>query len=195
MDIYQGLTRIDKAGLPHPEWEFVSSSKDLKKYFKIKDYCGWTVRTARLIGAPWKNLYVNWLPKKQVPAKIDELQKMHKGKALFVIYPSWNWKKSGTILIEKNRTVIEAAKGSIIDLMRYGKVDASYFYQHGKLVGSNGKEQLLSPTERRKILQAEKKIKQKEIILEWGITTQNKFIFYRIETLKEAARLLIQKYS
>jgi hypothetical protein len=195
MDIYQGLKIIDDANLLHPEWEFVRSSKDLKKYFKIKDYCGWTVRTVKVTGASWENLYVNWLPKKQVPAKIDELQKKHKGKALFVIYPSWKWKKGGTVLIEKDRTVIEAAKGSIVDLMRYGKVDASYSYQRGKLVSSTGKKQLLTSTEQKKILLAEKKLKQREIILEWGITTQNKFIFYRIETLKDAARLLMEKYS
>jgi len=195
MDIYQGLNKIEKAGLPHPEWEFVESSKDLNKYYNIRDYCGWTIRTVKVVGAPWKNLYVNWLPKRQVPAKINELQKKLKGKALFVIYPSWKWKKGGTVLIERNRTVIESARGSIVDLMRYGKVDASYFYEQGKLISSSGKKKLLSPAERKKILQAERKIKEKEIILEWGITTQNKFIFYRIETLKDAAKLLIKKYS
>ncbi|MBU0613405.1 hypothetical protein KKB10_05350, partial [Patescibacteria group bacterium] len=165
------------------------------KYYNIRDYCGWTIRTVKVVGAPWKNLYVNWLPKRQVPAKINELQKKLKGKALFVIYPSWKWKKGGTVLIERNRTVIESARGSIVDLMRYGKVDASYFYEQGKLISSSGKKKLLSPAERKKILQAERKIKEKEIILEWGITTQNKFIFYRIETLKDAAKLLIKKYS
>lgn len=195
MNIYQGLTRIDKAGLPHPEWEFVETSKDLKKYFKIKDYCGWTIRTVKVTGAPWNNLYVNWLPKKQVPEKIDELQKEHKGKAVFVIYPSWKWKKSGTLLIEKDRTVIEAAKGPIVDLMRHGKLDASCIYKNGKLLESNGNKKLLTSEERKKVLHAGKKLKQKEIILEWGITTQNKFIFYRIETLKDAARLLMEKYS
>ncbi|MBU0613379.1 hypothetical protein KKB10_05220 [Patescibacteria group bacterium] len=114
---------------------------------------------------------------------------------MFVIYPSWKWKKGGTVLIERNRTVIESANGSIVDLMRYGKVDASYFYEQGKLISSSGKKKLLSSDERKKILQAERRIKQKEIILEWGITTQNKFIFYRIETLKDAAKLLIKKYS
>lgn len=33
------------------------------------------------------------------------------------------------------------------------------------------------------------------IILEWGVTTQDKFIFYRIEDIREAARLLLEKYA
>lgn len=195
MTILQGLKIIDRAGLPHPEWEFVRSSKDLKNFPNIKDYVGWTIRTVEVKNAPWKNLYVNWLSKSKVPAKVDELQKKQKGKALFVTYPSWKWRKGGTVLIEKDRVVIEVVKGAIVDLMRHGKVDASYFYQKGKLVDTTGNAKLLTPTERTKILQASKKIKKKDIILEWGITTQEKFIFYRIEDIHEAAKLLLKKYS
>ena len=170
MTILQGLKIIDKAGLPHPEWEFVRSSQDLKDFPNIKDYVGWTIRTVEVKNAPWKNLYVNWLSKKQVPAKIDALQKKHRGKALFVTYPSWKWQKGGTILIEKDRVVIEAVKGAIVDLMRHGKVDASYFYQKGKLIDTTGNSKLLTPAERITILQASKKIKKKYISQEWGIT-------------------------
>lgn len=194
MTILEGLKIIDGAGLPHPEWEFVRSSKDLINFLKIKDYCGWTIRTVEVKNGPWKNLYVNWLPRKQVPTKIDELQKKQNSRALFVIYPSWRWKKAGGILIEKNRVIIEAKKGSIADLMRYGKVGARYVYQKEKLISVDGDRKLLKPVERRKILQAPKRIKMQNIILEWAITSQNKFIFYRIEKIKEAAKLLLEKY-
>ena len=195
MTILQGLKIIDRAGLPHPEWEFVRSSQDLKNLSNVKDYVGWTIRTVEVKNALWKNLYVNWLSKKQVPSKVDELQKKQKGKALFVTYPSWKWRKGGTILIEKTRVVIEAKRGSIVDLMRHGKVEASYYYQKGELVDTIGNSTLLTPAERTEILQASKKIKKKDIILEWGITTQGKFIFYRIEDIHEAAKLLLKKYS
>ncbi len=195
MTIYQGLKIIDQAKLPHPEWQFVRTSKDIKNLNKVKDYCGWTIRTAKVDGAPWQNLYVNWLPKKKVSVKVDELQAQHPGRAMFVIYPSWEWKKGGTILVEKERVVIKATRGEIVNLMRYGKISASYVFQKGKLVEVNGDKNFLSVSEIKKVIQAQERIKKKNVILEWGITTQNKFIFYRIEDLKEAAKLLIEKYS
>ncbi len=194
MTILQGLKMIDRAGLPHPEWEFVRSSKDLKRFTNIKDYVGWTIRTVEMKNGAWKNLYVNWLPKKQVPATVDKLQNKQKGDALFVTYPSWNWKKGGTILIEKDRVVIEAVKGAVVDLMRHGKVEVSYWYRKGTLTHTDGNTKLLTAVERKTILQAVKKIKKKDVILEWGITTQGKFIFYRIEDIREAGKLLLEKY-
>lgn len=195
MTIFEGLTIIDRAKLPHPEWEFVHSSKDLKKFPKTKDYVGWTIRTIDIKGGKWQNMYVNWLPKKQVPKKIDEFQKKLHGKATFIIYPSWKWRIGGTVIIEKKRVVIESVCGAIVNLMRHGKVDASYFYERGKLVSYTGNKQLLSAAERRKILQASSKLSSKNIMLEWAITTRNTFIFYRIENIKEAAKLLLKKYS
>ncbi|MDP3244550.1 MAG: hypothetical protein Q8M83_02725 [bacterium] len=194
MTILQGLKLIDRAGLPHPKWEFVKTSKDLKNFFEIQDYVGWTIRTVEVKNGPWKNLYVNWLDKKQVPAKIDELQKQQKNKAVFVVYPSWRCKKSGTILIDKDRTVIEATKGVIVDLMRYGKVTVRYSYKNGKMAQADGNKDFLTSAQRGRILQAGKKLKKKGIILEWAISQRNEFIFYRIESVREAARLLLKKY-
>ncbi|MFH1235367.1 MAG: hypothetical protein V1685_00310 [Parcubacteria group bacterium] len=205
MTILQGLKIIDRAELPHPEWEFVRTSKDLlprqgrlgyKRFPKIKDYVGWTIRTVDIINGPWENLYVNRLPKKQVPGKVDEFQKRLRGRALFVIYPSWKWKRAGTLLIEKDRVVIEAIRGAIVDLMRHGKVEGAYYFNTAlKLVSTVGDARVITLTERKKILQAVRKIRQKNVILEWGITTQNKFIFYRIEDIREAGKLLLKKYS
>jgi hypothetical protein len=194
MTIKEGLKIIDKYNLPHPEWEFVFTSKDLDNFYQTEDYVGWTIRTVEIIDGPWINLYANWLEKKDVPAKVDELQNQHENKALFVVYPSWKWKKGGTILIEPDRTVIESVDGPIVDLMRHGKVTASYFFENDKLVDTTGDKNFLTEQEIKIILQAQN-IPMKNIILEWGITTEGKFIFYRIEDLAEAARLLIEKYS
>ncbi|MFA6098888.1 MAG: hypothetical protein WCV50_05060 [Patescibacteria group bacterium] len=195
MTIYQGLKIIDKYEFPHPTWQFVSSSREIKNLARIKDYVGWTIRTVKVFNGPWMNHYANWVAKKDVPSVVDKLQKKHKNKALFVIYPSWKWKKAGTVLLEKNRTVIEARRGAIVDLMRHGQVEASYFYKRGKLTAVVGDRNVLTSAERKKVLQAERKITLKNVILEWGITTQGKFIFYRVEDIGEAARLLIKKYS
>ena len=195
MTILQGLKLIDHYNLPHPEWEFVKNSKALKKFYKIKDYVGWTIRTVAVEKGPWRNLYVNWLPKKQVLGKIDEFKRQQKGKALFVVYPSWQWKKGGTILKEKGRTIIEAVKGEIVNLMRKGKINASYIYNCNHLDSFTGQKNFLSFMELRKIQQAASKLNTDRVILEWAISTQNKFIIYRLEKIQEAAKLLMKKYG
>lgn len=201
MTIFQGLLLIDKLGLPHPEWEFVKTSEDLKKFFKIKDYVGWTIRTVKVNRKRnFKNLYSNWLKKNKVPQTIDNFGKEFRGKATFVIYPSWRWKKGGTLLIDKKRVVIEAKKGSIEELARSGDIAVGYLYnQKFKLIDFWGKKNFLNPRERKRILTAAFKILNQKIkgefIFEWAITTQNKFIFYKVENLKESAQRLLKKYS
>ncbi|MDD5040003.1 MAG: hypothetical protein PHY34_02530 [Patescibacteria group bacterium] len=196
MTILHGLQLIDRAKLPHPEWEFVRTSRDLEKFFGIKDYVGWTIRTVAVTKGAWKNVYTNWLPKNQVPSTIDKFQKQLGGRALFVVYPSWKWKRAGTLLIEKHRAVIETVKGAVVDLMRHGKVDAAYYYDAKlRLASTVGDRATLTPGQRTTVLQAVRKLALKNVILEWGITTQDKFIFYRIEGIREAGRLLLKKYS
>ncbi|USN53343.1 MAG: hypothetical protein H6760_04220 [Candidatus Nomurabacteria bacterium] len=194
MTILQGLKKIDAAGLPHPEWQFVRSSKELRGIQNIDAYRGWTIRTVEVRGGPWKNLYANWVAPSKVAATVDRLQREHPHRALFVVYPSWKWKKGGTILLERDRVVIEATRGPIVNLMRYGKVTASYTYQKGKLTQSIGLKKFLSPAEKQRILLA-CRMPKKGLILEWGISTQGKFIFYRVEDIREAARLLLAKYG
>ena len=79
MTILQGLKIIDRANLPHPEREFVQSSRDLEEFPKIKDYVGWTIRTIEIKNGPWKNLYVNWLPKNEMPVELQQEMEEKKG--------------------------------------------------------------------------------------------------------------------
>jgi len=194
MTIYQGLQLLEQYRLPHPEWEFVMTSADLKHFYHIRDYVGWTIRTVEIRQGKWRNLYLNWIPKREVPDRLDELQHTQQGKALFVVYPSWKWRKGGTLLLEKNREIIEVVRGGVEKLMREGKIDASYIYQKGIISERIGNSLILTPSDRKSILTA-RKVKRKGLIFEWVITTQGKFIFYRVEDISEAAKLLIIKYS
>lgn len=195
MTILEGLTMIDNARLPHPEWEFVRSSHDLKKFYDTEDYVGWTIRTVEVENAPWKNVYANWVAKIDIPAKVDELQKEQKGNAVFVVYPSWKWNKGGTVLIEGDQVIIEAVADAVVELMRHGRVDVRYVFEGNELKQVDGNKDLLNDIDIQNILMAKKHISVDNIILEWGVTTQNKFIFYRIEDIREAARLLLEKYA
>jgi len=195
MTILEGLTMIDNAGLPHPEWEFVRSSQDLKKFYDIEDYVGWTIRTVEVSNAPWKNVYANWVAKSDVPATVDALQKEQEGNAVFVVYPSWKWKKGGTVLIEGDQVIIEAVADAVVELMRHGRVDARYVFERGNLIRTDGDNGLLNESDLNHMRMAQKNISMDNIILEWGVTTQGTFIFYRIEDIHEAARLLLEKYA
>ena len=129
MNLYHNIRLIDDLNIPHPKWEFVKSSKELKKFNKIKDYCGWTIRVAFFKNDDFREpIYVNWLPKKQVPKKVDEFAKVAQANYIIVVYPSWKFNKSGTLLIDKDRYVIEATDGSIQDLMRQGKLKTSLVF-------------------------------------------------------------------
>ena len=85
-------------------------------------------------------------------------------------------------------------------LVREGKVDCQYIYNYKlQLIDFLGEKNFLSPGEKKIILAAISKIKKlgigKGFILEWGISTQDKFIFYKIEKIQEAAKRLLKKYS
>ena len=196
MTILQGLRLIERYGLPHPEWQFVRYSEELK-IGRMRDYVGWTIRTVALIKSKkkWKNVFVNWIPKREVPARLDALQKQQEGEAIFVVYPSWTWKKAGAIMSEGMRVTIEGVYGSINDLSRKGKVHSQFLYHRHELQHKYGDQSFFAPEEKRVMRHACAQLMGKDLIAEFAVTTKNKLIFFRLEQLHEAARLLIEKYS
>lgn len=196
MNIADNVLLIDQWGLPHPDWEFVKSSVDLKRHHQIKDYCGWTIRVLWRGKQFKKPLYINWLAKEKVAKEIDQLAKKAKKDYLIVTYPSWIPQKSGTLLIEKNRIIIEACQGKITRLMREGICDVGYqISKLGQVQSSWGNRHFLTRVEKKKIIDALAKIPQKNIMLEWAFGQQGEFIFYKLETLAKAGQALIAKYA
>ncbi len=194
MKLHQGLLKIDKLGLPHPEWQFVKYGKDLSNLKKISAYAGWTIRTMAVTGGQYKNIYANWLPRSQVIKKVDDFQKQLKGRGLFVVYPSWRWSVGGTLLIEKNQQTIEATKGSIVDLTRRGINECCYIFKKGKVESITGKK-MLTKKLLNNLRPAIVGLNRGNYYLEWAVSTQGKFIFYRLNDLKSEAKLLLSKYG
>lgn len=193
MKLYQGLLKIEKLKLPHPIWQFIKSGDGLVNMEKIDSYAGWTIRTVKISKGLYKNLYVNWLPLKKVKKKVDEFQEQLKDRGLFVVYPSWRWQMGGTLLIEKDRQIVEAIKGEIVDLARHGINQSCYIFKKGRLIEVTGKRLL----DKKVLIQIKKAIKvlNKDTYLEWAVTTQGKFIFYRMNDLRSEAKHLINKYN
>ena len=196
MNIIDNILLMDQWGIPHPDWEFVKSSADLKRHHQIKDYCGWTIRVAWTGSRFKKPLYVNWLAKEKVPQEIDRLAKQAKKDYLIITYPSWIPQKSGTLLIENNRIVIESCQGQITRLMREGQCDAGYqLGKSGRIQDSWGNQNFLANREKKQIISALAKIPEKNIILEWAFGQQKEFIFYKFESMARAGKALLEKYS
>lgn len=196
MNVAANVLQMDKWGIPHPDWEFVQSSSDLKRHDKIKDYCGWTIRVFWKTDQFQKPLYANWVSKKDVPGIIDELATKAKKDFVIVTYPSWIPKKSGTLLIEKRRIIIESCKGMITRLMRDGICDAGYqISPASRILSSWGDKSFLNIKERKQVIDSINKIPSKNIILEWAIGKQKEFIFYKMESVKNAGKALVEKYT
>jgi len=181
--------------MPHPTWQFVRQGSELKRLERISAYAGWTIRTAEVSGAVYKNLYVNWLPRTQVAATVDKFHRRLRDRGLFVVYPSWHWRKGGVVIVEPGQVVIEAVQGAVVDLARHGRVDAQYIYRRGRLVSVVGERRVLSSRDLKHLLSAAGKLKGDSYYFEWGISTRGKFIIYRLRDLASEGRALLQKYG
>jgi len=195
MNFYQGLKLIDRLKLPHPTWQFVRQGSKLNDLARIPAYAGWTIRTAAVAGAAYQNLYVNWLARTKVAATVDKFQRKLRGRGIFVVYPSWRWRKGGAVLVEPHQLVIEAVKGAVVDLARHGRVDVRYVIKRGRVVTVDGQSQLISQTELAKIKQPAKLLPRGSYYLEWGVSTRGQFIFYRLTDLATEGRALLKKYG
>ncbi|MBT3689821.1 hypothetical protein HOE31_00130 [bacterium] len=197
MNLYHNIRLIDELGIPHPKWEFVRSSKELKKFHTTKDYCGWTIRVAFFKDNDFrKPIYDNWVPKNKVLKKVDEFAELAQNDYFIVVYPSWKFNKSGTLLIDDDQYIIEAHAGSVQDLMRKGNVDTSLvFNREMKLIDDSiGNPDFLTKKEIKNILKATDII-NKPTMLEWAIGQQNEFNFNKLEDLKVAGKMLVKKYE
>ena len=189
MDKYQGLKLIELLDLPHPDWEFIRSSTELKKFYEKEAKYGWTVRSC-LPGSE-EVLYLphkNWAKKEEVPNIIDEFQRKLNGRAIFVVYPSWEFVKSGNILISENEITLEGVYGFLGSLLRGEKApDATYtsdrFNISFKL--KNGDPNFLDTRYKRRIERVLVNVTTHNILLEWSITTEDELFFHDLIEIKE----------
>ncbi len=198
MDLQQGLKLIEQLNLPHPLWRFVKKTTDLSGLNKVPAYAGWTIRTVGVLGQDYKNYYANWLPLKNLPAVLTDFQKELKNKGLFIIYPSWRWRKGGTLLVDKKEFIVEATKGQIVNLARHGRVQARYIGKVNKNLRLVYGQDIINQSERNQLKQAAAAIAglpAGEYYGEWAVATNGRFMFYRFNDLKSEAEHLLKKYS
>jgi hypothetical protein len=188
MDKYQGIKLIELFELPHPDWEFVRSSIELKKLYKKEAKYGWTVRSC-LPGSE-EVLYLphkNWAEKEKVPKLVDKFQKELNGKAILVVYPSWEFVKSGNILISENEITLEGVYGFLGSLLR-GERDPDATYTSDRYNISfklkRGDPNFLNLRDRRRIGRALLNVTTNNVQLEWSLTTDDELFFHDLLAIK-----------
>ena len=112
-----GLTRIERLGLPHPDWRFVTTPRELPEQVWTDAPYGWTVRCAP------SDRYAFWMPSSHhlrftdIP---DALQRFCQTAAsdYFVVYPSWDSLLSGSCQVTAGGGSIELVRGEIAALLK-----------------------------------------------------------------------------
>ena len=179
---YEGLLKIDLYNIPHPDWIFISSEKDIPINPKIDAPFGWTIRSC-----PKRN-YAFKLPCKN---KIDYKQVVYfwkkfndeTGNDQYIIYPSWEFKFSGGMILTFNELVVEVINGNIASLLEGIKTPDSVYYSTGPyfntLIHKRGDEDLISLYFKKIFLRTGNKIfVNNYTVLEWSITSQGNIYFH-----------------
>lgn len=179
---YEGLRRIEKYGLPHPSWRFVSNYNDIPTVAWTDAPHGWTIRCCPREGYEFGLPSKHKLNYEQLPKALRELhKKAHVSQ--FVIYPSWEFDFSGCFLITSDNAFIEVVTGDIAALLKGQRVpDAIYFCEgpaYSQLALSVGKEEIVPHTEKLLFLKICRRIStQGTLVLEWTKTTEGKVLFH-----------------
>jgi hypothetical protein len=191
MNKLQGLIEIEKLGLPHPKWEFVKNSSELKYIGEEDEYVGWTVRTCLDKGGDEFNLpHANWLKKEEILNAIENFKKKIKEEATFIVYPSWEFVKGANIMFTKNEIIIEAVKGRLHKLLYGGSPDLNIVFSRTKppveLVWQ-GDKGVISDSEYKHLLELNEKVFGNKIF-QWSHTTNGKYLFHDLRELKEVKK-------
>ncbi len=180
---YHGLLQIEKYGLNHPRWIFVTTSSQIPTQPWAEAPVGWTVRCcpeeSYEFGLPSEHM----LGFSELRSVVRDFANRLESNVRFVIYPSWEFDVSGCCLIEHNRLIVEAVKGDIAPLLR-GKVNPDvvlestgpFFQRFGRVRGNN---EFLSLQDQRVLLVSCRKLEvASALVLEWTKTLFGEIMFH-----------------
>lgn len=179
---YEGLQRIEIVGLPHPKWIFATNETGIPRKPWTDAPHGWTIRCAP------KTMYEFGMPARH-RLKFNSLRRTLKSflKKLydhsFVIYPSWQYDRSGSCHVEIDKAFIEVVIGDIGPLLAGKKSpDAVFAYDgplfiHASLI--TGNSGILPKSDRALLAKSCRKVScQNTVVLEWVKTSERRILFY-----------------
>lgn len=179
---YAGLQLIEMHGLPHPDWCFVSSAKEVPRQAWARAPYGWTVRCTPTLIYAFALPSSHRLPFSSIGPVIQRFAEGHKVD-MFVVYPSWEFDISGGLLLDELSARLEVVKGDIARLLRgEHSPDASFSHTIHTLSGwlcIQGKESLLGTEDRAVLLRAVRALAAEDhLVLEWTKTTEGRLVFH-----------------
>mgnify|MGYP001859032574 CR=1 FL=1 len=148
MNKLMGFLELKEMNLPAVPWKQYSGSEKMDEQYL------WTVRCAKYWG--------------------DDLN-LPRCVGIVVFYPYFIAEKSGTLLVNKDKVIIEAVHDDLWNLVTHGERDVSITYKEDSRE-YNGNRDFLSDTEQKNILSHVPEIKRtfrnelfsKDILLEWS---------------------------
>lgn len=168
--------------MPHPDWRFIPSARDLPTRPWTDAAHGWTVRCCPVdryeFGLPSRH----YLPFAQVGAVVTELGGSE-DRLVFVVYPSWRFDVSGCCLLDGSRLRVEVIQGNIAPLLRGEKNPDGVWASDGPaylcLHRERGAGDLVSGADRRVLLECARIVEVRTFtVIEWTRTAENELLFH-----------------
>lgn len=195
MNKLMGFFELQISNLPTIPW------KEYKDDTVLDDFILWTIRTAVLKGDDLNlpRLVGENAEKSTVFAR-NMLDKLH-GNGMVIYYPYFIAKKSGTLHVFNDLTVIEAVKDDLWNLVTYSDRDVTIRISNNQIIYDGNKDFLTEP-EFNELLKQVPKIKSifrsyliegKSVLLEWSYalncnlnkepTGEQYLVFYEARTV------------
>lgn len=190
----RGLYLLRQWGLPAIKWEIFTRDTTLPAN------CLWTVRTALYSGQDVNLPRAVGVEAKEAEAFARRLLQELGDRGVVFYYPYFVAERSGTLLVGKERAVVEAVKGDLWHLVSEGKRDAYLLLdlEEGKIREERPPE-FFTPEEQKKLLGWARQVRWRgrdylsagfSLLLEWSVVAESeersggdKFVFYELRTV------------
>lgn len=170
MNKLMGFYELKEMSLPSIPWQ------EYRRGQSLREDLLWTVRSAVYSGDDWNLPRKVGVPAGEALAFAQSLCTTLNGNGMVICYPYFVADKSGTLEIRKDRTVIEAVKEDLWNLVTLSKRDVTY-----QIVGEDeavdGDGTFLSGEEKAQLLSYVKEIRRnfrndmlegKGVLMEWS---------------------------
>ncbi|WFR55371.1 hypothetical protein QA584_17370 [Anaerocolumna sp. AGMB13025] len=170
MNKLMGFFELQKSSLPTIPW------KEYDNNIQLDSVLLWTIRSAVFNGPDLNLPRLVGVNSNEAKVFADELVKKLKNKGIVIYYPYFIAEKSGIINVFNDRTVIEAVKADLWNLVTLSDRDVTIQVNEGK-IEYNGDSNFLKEEELKKLLDQVPRIKAefrnyliegKSILLEWS---------------------------
>ena len=126
---YQGLLLLKQYDLPTITWDIFTYDTTLPSI------CRWTLRAVKEAGNDFGlPIFFNLSSDDAIHIGRNMLNQYLKNNYIFLIYPYFSSEKTGTILIDLDRSIIEAVREDCCNLTRHSKLDISIVYKNTREV-------------------------------------------------------------